>query len=197
MLTAQQACAIVLDLHAGHVRSDGTPERFVIQSCVLSAGEDYWVVRCNSEDYVVRGRTEYCYVGVNAHLVDVKTGTRETVASCFSVEEYLQDKADRLAAGSQVYVLVPVFTRDDKPALINLRQKLGSGYPQVIALLSEARRQWLTGTRRQLQDAQRLLESQGIATGIELHAEARDAVPIGPECWYADAVLKAVGKRLI
>ncbi|MGE8358891.1 hypothetical protein [Pseudomonas sp.] len=191
MISAQQASAIVLALHEGVIR-DGSPERFVIQSCELSADGHCWVVRCNTEACVVHGKTEYCYVGVNAHLVDVGTGAHEVVASCFSVEEYLQDKADLLAAAGRHYVLVPSFTRDDKAALINLRQKLACSYPDSFALLAETGRQWLTGKRRYLADCQRVLATEGIATAIELQADPQGATPIGPETWHIDAVLKAI-----
>ncbi len=195
MLSAQQASAIVLALHDGTLR-DGKPERFVIQSCELSANGDYWVVRSNSEDYVVHGMEQYCYVGVNAHLVDVVTGATEIVGSCFSVDEYLQDQYDLRAAAGNLYVLTPAFARDDKPAMVNLRQKLACTYPEVQTLLSGEQRQWLTGTRRHLQDAQRLLADQGIATHIELQPEAAGAISIGVECWHLDAVLKALRNRL-
>ncbi|WP_177413865.1 hypothetical protein [Pseudomonas sp. RU47] len=134
-LTADQACAIVLALFDGVMR-DGKPERFVIQNCELSANGDYWVIRSNSEDYVVHGMTEFCYVGVNAHLINVVTGERETVANCFSVEEYLQDKYDLTAATGKQYVLTPALDRANKPALINLRRKLQCTYPQTLALLT-------------------------------------------------------------
>ncbi|MDU8360120.1 hypothetical protein [Pseudomonas syringae group sp. J309-1] len=55
MLSEQQARAIVLALHDGYLR-DGKPERFVVYFCELSANGDYWVVRSNSEDYVVLAR---------------------------------------------------------------------------------------------------------------------------------------------
>lgn len=195
MLSAQQASAIVLDLHDGHLR-DGVPERFVIQSCELSADGDYWVVRCNSEDYVVHGMTEYCYVGVNAHLVHVETGALDTVISCVSVEEHLQDKRDLQAAAGKSYVLCPAFSRADKPAVLNLRRKLACSYPDSFALLSDEGRQWLTGTRRYLEDAQRLLALEGIETTIELRPEPNGAIAIGPETWHIEAVLKALRKRL-
>ncbi|WMJ02620.1 hypothetical protein RBU55_13960 [Pseudomonas chlororaphis subsp. aurantiaca] len=194
MLSAQEACAIVLALYDGTLR-DGKPERFVIQSCELSSKGDYWIVRANTEDCVLHGMTQYCYVGVNAHLVNVVTGARETVANCFTVEEYLQDKYDLQAAAGNLYVLTPAFARDDKPALINLRQKLACSYPETLKLLGE-QRQWLTGKRRQLQEAQRLLASQGIATSIELQIEAAGAIAIGVEAWHSDAVLKALRSRL-
>jgi len=49
---------------------DGKSERFVIQSCELSANGDYWVIRSNSKDYVVLGMTEFWHVGVKAHLIN-------------------------------------------------------------------------------------------------------------------------------
>lgn len=153
----------MLDLHKGFIR-DGKLERFVIQSCELSANGDYWVIRCNTEECVVHGKTEYCYVGVNAHLVDVRTGLHETVASCFSVDEYLQDKSDVNTATGNCYVLGPSFSRENRVAVINLRQKLLCSYPESFSLLLGDGRQWLTGTRRHLEDVQRLLASGGIAT---------------------------------
>ncbi|MBK5373792.1 hypothetical protein JFT81_03995 [Pseudomonas sp. TH43] len=194
-LTADQACAIVLALFDGAMR-DGKPERFVIQNCELSANGDYWVIRCNSEDYVVHGMTEFCYVGVNAHLINVFTGEREMVVSCITVEEYLQDKYDLEAAAGKQYVLTPALDRADKPALINLRQKLQCTYPQTLALLTGQQRLWLTGTRMLLKNAQRLLGEQGITTQIELLPDAGEAVVIGVETWHIEAVLKAVRKRL-
>nr|BFD41255.1 hypothetical protein FFPRI1PSEUD_27540 [Pseudomonas sp. FFPRI_1] len=195
MLSAQQACARVLADHAGILR-EGVEERFVIQSCTLTTRGDYWAVCCNSEDYVVHGLAEYCYVGVSAHLVDVETGAIETVANCTSVEEYLQDKYDLRAAAGSVYVLAPAFGRDDKPALINLRRKLACTYPQALALLSGEQAHWLTASRRRLQEAQRLLASQGIATRIELAPEVLNGIEIDVEVWYAEAALEALRKRL-
>ncbi|WP_185066877.1 hypothetical protein [Pseudomonas frederiksbergensis] len=109
----------MLGLYDGVMR-DGKPERFVIQSYELSANGDYWVIRSNSEDYVAHGMMEFCYVGLNAHLINVMTGERETVVSCMSVNEYLQDKYDLVAVSGNQYVLTPAIDRGDKPALVNL-----------------------------------------------------------------------------
>ena len=195
MLSAQQASAIVLDLHEGSLR-DGRPERFAIQSCELSANGDYWVVRCNTEDCVVYGKTEYCYVGVNAHLVDVHTGALETVASCFTVDQYLYDKRHLQAANGNSYVLCPTFSREDKAQVITLRQTLSCSYPESFELLSVTGRQWLTGIYRHLEEARCLLAEEGIATGIELVSEPKGATAIGPETWHISAVLKAIQKTL-
>lgn len=195
MLTAEQACDIVLGQFDGAMR-DGKPERFVIQSCELSANGDYWVIRSNSDDCVVHGMTEFCYVGVNAHLINIRTGERETVASCMSVDEYLQDKYNLEAAAGNQFVLTPAFDRGDKPALINLRRKLQCTYPQTLALLTDKQRYWLTGKCRFLEDAQRLLLEQAIATQIELVLDAGEALAIGVETWHIEAVLRAVRERL-
>jgi hypothetical protein len=195
VLTAELACKIVLGLFEGVMR-DGKPERFAIQSCELSFNGDYWVIRSNSEDYVVHGMTEFCYVGVNAYLVNVVTGKHETVVSCMSVEEYLQDKYDLEAASGNQYVLTPAIERGDKPALVNLRRKLQCTYPQILALLTGKQRHWLTGKRRLLEEAQRLLLEQAITTQIELVTDAGEAVTIGVETWHIEAVFKAVRERL-
>lgn len=195
MLSAHQASAIALGHLADVIRMDGRPERFVIQSCEPSAKGDYWVVRCNSEDCVVHGKTEYCYVGVNAYLVNAISGALETVANCFTVEEYLQDKDDLHAAAGKTYVLAPAFTRESRTAVITLRQKLAYSYPDTLFLLAGAGRLWLKGIRRQLEDARQLLASEGITTQIELHAEPLDAILIGPETWYAEAVFNALRRK--
>ncbi len=194
MLSAHQASAIVLDFLKDVIR-DGRPERFVIQSCELTAKGDYWVVRCNSEDCVVHGKTEYCYVGVNAHLVDVESGALETVANCFTIEGYLQDKDDLHAAAGKTYVLAPSFTRENRTAVINLRQKLAYSYPDTLFLLKGAGRLWFKGIRRQLEDTRQLLATEGITTQIELHAEPLDAILIGPETWYTEAVFNALRRK--
>ncbi|AXI61614.1 hypothetical protein DLD99_14405 [Pseudomonas kribbensis] len=193
-LTAEQACEFVLGLSDGVMR-DGKPERFVIQFCELSANGDYWVIRSNSEDFVVHGMTQHCYVGVNAHLINVRTGEHEMVVG-WSVDDHLQDKYDLEAASGNPYVLTPIFDRTDKPALVNLRRKLQCNYPQTLALLTGEHRLWLTGKRRLLQEAQRMLLEQGINTQIELVPDAGEAIAIDVETWYTEAVLKAVRKKL-
>jgi hypothetical protein len=63
-------------------------------------------------------------------------------------------------------------------------------------LLKGPQRLWLTGTRRLLEDAQRLLGEQGITTQIELLPDVGEAIVIGVETWHIEAVLKALRKRL-
>jgi len=101
MITSEDAQAAVLTRvnSAAHVLCRDT---FVIQSCVLSARSDYWIVRANSEDFVLRGMGEKQYVGVNAYLVSTVAGSIEIVGSGQSVESYLQDKYDVEAAGDKL-----------------------------------------------------------------------------------------------
>jgi len=58
VLTAEQACEIVLGLFDGVMR-DGKPERFVIQSCELSANGHYWPVAalCDRQQSARSGRS--------------------------------------------------------------------------------------------------------------------------------------------
>jgi hypothetical protein len=63
-------------------------------------------------------------------------------------------------------------------------------------LLKGPQRLWLTGTRRLLEDAQRLLGEQGIITQIELVPDVGEAIVIGVETWHIEVVLKALRKRL-
>ena len=169
--------AKVLVLRRCEAPSQGR-ERFAIQSCELSERGDYWIVRANTEDCVLRGMWERCYVGANADLVHTVTGQIETVGSGQSVEAYLEDKYDVAAAGAMHYVLSPDFGKDDKTAIIRLRQKLACSPQRAVQLVSPALSSWLTGTRRTLLQAQALLLDEGIATSIRLQESPASAVPI-------------------
>ncbi|MDF2399019.1 hypothetical protein GWQ44_26035 [Pseudomonas sp. 3MA1] len=195
MLSAQQACALVLAMHDGII-NDGKPERFVIQSCELCPLRAYWVIRCNSADYVQHGVESSCYIGINAHLVNVQTGVVDAIGSAISVDDYLQDKYDQDAAMGNFYVLTPEFNRHDKTAMGNLRQKLACTYPQVVALLSEQNKHWLAGSRRVLLLAQQQLCGQGVPSTIRLVPETAGAIPLDGQLCHADAVLLALRRRL-
>ena len=184
MVTAEEAKSIILRLCEG----SSPDERFAIQSCEPSPSGDYWVVRANSEDFVVHGVFERCYVGVNAHLVKTASGAVETVGSGQSVEQYLEDKYDLERAAGSYYVLQPSFDKTDKVALINLRQKLGLSLQESIALLSMGRSQWLTGKRSVLKHAQDLLCEQGIEVDIVLRQDVLGAVEIDERAEHLDAL---------
>lgn len=57
-------------------------------------------------------------------------------------------------------------------------------------------REWLTGTRRHIEDIQRLLAIEGLATDIEPKQAPKGTIVIGPETWHIDAVLNALKKLL-
>jgi hypothetical protein len=164
VIAEEDAKAIILDM----LNSREHQDTFVIQSCALSPRGDYWIIRANSEDYVLRGMGEKCYVGVNAHLVSTLTGDTELVGSAASVESYLQDKYDLAAAGDQHYVLAPAFAREEKAALVNLRQKLSCSYPEALRLMEAPQKAWITGRLSTLKTAQELLQQNGISVMIEL-----------------------------
>ena len=180
MLTECEACNAVL------TKLDHR-EAFAVQSSSLSAHEDYWIVRANSAAYVQRGDASRFYVGVNAYLVDVRTGEIEIVGSGHSVESYLQDKYDRCEAAGRHYVLRANFARSDKHAIIHLRQVLECTL-QRARELSEGACFWLTGRKGHLQVAQELLHQRGVATSIGLVDHALDARPIDGRTWYWDAL---------
>lgn len=191
MIDSDEAKAVVLRHCEGP--SQGK-ERFAIQSCELSARGDYWIVRANTEDCVLRGMTGRCYVGANAHLVDTASGTIETVG-CMSVDEYLEDKYDAALARDGHYVLGPAFEKGDKKAVIRLRQTLGCSPQRAMQLISPEFPDWFTGTRRVLRDVQEMLRSEGIDTTIRLQDNPGLAVPIDYSVWHLKA-LKAALSRL-
>ena len=181
MIDADQAKALILQRSEASAE-DG--ERFVVHFCALSERGDYWIIRINTEDCIVRGMMERCYVGANAHLVDTTTGQIETVGSGQSVEAYLEDKYDVAAAGTMHYVLGPDFGKDDRAAVVRLRQKLACSPQRAVQLVSPALSSWLTGARRTLLDAQAILLDEGIATTIRLQASPGSAVPVDYPVWY-------------
>lgn len=91
MIDKETAQSIVLQFCQDNAL-DSNQDLFVIQSCELSPNRDYWVICCNTEDYVVRGVIEHCYVGVSAYLVDTTSGAIEKVGSAQNWRQYLQDK---------------------------------------------------------------------------------------------------------
>ena len=189
MIDAEQAKALVL--RRSEAASEGR-ERFAIQSCTLSAQGDYWVIRANSEDFVLRGIQERCYVGVNAHLVDTASGEIETVGSGQSVEQYLGDKYDAARAGTKHYVLVPDFDKNDKASVIRVRQKLECTLQRAMQLVSPESSCWLTGKRSTLGHAQALLQREGIQTSIQLQQSPGPAVKIDDSVWHWDLLKSAL-----
>ncbi|MDR9839020.1 hypothetical protein [Herbaspirillum huttiense] len=190
MINAEQAKTLVLR----YLDRSSATEPFAIQSCTLSERSDYWIIRANSEAYVVRGILERCYVGVNAYLVDTVSGEIDRVGSSCSVDDYLQDMYDAAAAGAMYYVLGPAFGKDDKRAIIRLRQKIECSLQQAMKLVSSESSHWLTGRRRTLCLMQAMLLREGIETNIQLWDSALSAEFVNESIWYWDQ-LKAVLKR--
>jgi hypothetical protein len=191
MIPADQATALVLK------RSEAASlnrERFAVQSCALSVRGDYWIVRINSEDFVLRHIGERQYVGVNAHLVDTSSGQIEIVGSGQSVEQYLEDKYDIATAGGKQYVLEASIDRSDKRSVIRLRQKLEISLQRAMQLVSPESRGWLTGKRRTLSCAQAMLQREGIATTVELREDPGVAVAIDDSVWHWKALVSALSR---
>lgn len=189
MITSQQARDIVLN----HCHSSPCDERFVIYFCELSAKQDFWIIRCNSERYVIYNQLEHCYVGVNAYLVDTYTGKIDIVGSGQNVEDFLQDIYDAQAAGSQFYLLRPIFSKENKIALLNLKQWLGYGYTDTVNLLT-INKNWFTGKRRNLQHVQILLNKRDINTEIILADKTEGIVIIDNSTWFEEDIRRELRK---
>lgn len=184
MISADAAKAIVLRLW-----EDAWPgERFAIQSCTLSPRGDYWVVGSNSEDFVLRGMFERCYVGISAHLVNALSGEVTIVGSAQSWEQILQDRYDEEAAEGRNYVLEPAFDRSDKEGLVNLHKQLPCSYAHAIGLLSSGGRQWFTGRLRILAHVREMLGDKGIQTTIVLRPDVQGAARVDEDDWRWDAL---------
>ncbi|MEQ4922231.1 hypothetical protein [Proteus hauseri] len=191
MITLQEAKIIALN----YCNPSLTDENFVVYFCVLSPKQDYWIIRCNAERYIINKEPEHCYVGVNAYLVDVQTGEVEIVASGNSVEDFLQDKYDLRLANGDFYVLSPSFTKENKQALIHFKQWLACGYTEAICLLS-ANNKWFTGNYRTLQHIQIQLKEIGINTKITLMEKPDNAVVVESNIWFERDIKRELNKYI-
>lgn len=189
MINSQQAQDIVLN----HCHSSPCGERFAIYFCELSPKQDFWIIRCNTERYVIYNQLEHYYVGVNAYLVGTFTGKIDIVGSGESVEDFLQDIYDAQTAGSQFYLLHPTFSKENKIALLNLKQWLGCGYTDTIKLLT-INRSWFTGKHRYLQHIQILLNKRNINTEIILVDKTESIVIIDNSTWFEEDIKKELRK---
>ena len=191
MITANEAQNIILKQCEGTL-PDGTIEKFAIMSCELSPCKNYWVIRCNSEDYVLRNIVLRMYIGVNAHLVHVQSGQVETIGSAESVDGYLQDKLDYAHAEGKEYVLIPLFDKTDKKLLIHFKQWLQCGISDAINMVSDKNKLWLTGTKRDLQRLCSLLNQEQIPTGIILSENPANAVQVDRTTMFVGDVKNAL-----
>lgn len=184
MISAETAQAMVLLYAEGDPLAQGY-EKFALQSCELSTRGDYWIVRVNSEAYVLHGRADRCYVGVNAYLVNVVSGDIETVGSAQSVEWVLQENYDLGRAGGMHYTLQPTFDRTDKAAIFRFKQAFDCSLQSAIRLVAPENRNWLTGPHSALQSVQAHLKMKRIDTDIVLLAQPSGAAELGsaPRFW--------------
>lgn len=189
MITSQQAQDIVLN----HCHSSPCGEQFAIYFCELSPKQDFWIIRCNSERYVIYNQLEYCYVGVNAYLVDTSTSKIDIVGSGESVEDFLQDIYDAQTACGQFYLLRPTFSKENKISLLHLKQWIGCGYIYAINLLT-INKNWFTGKRRYLQHMQTLLDKRDIKTEIILADNIDGIVVINNNTWFEEDIRKELRK---
>lgn len=190
MITSQKAQDLVLNLCNSKCYND----KFIVYFCELSLNQDYWIIRCNSERYILNNSHAHCYVGVNAYLVNTLTGEIEIVSSAHSIDDFLQDKSDLQRAGQCFYILQPTFTKENKQALINLKQWLGCGYTEALSLLSLNNNKWFTGKLRYLQHIQALLKNKNIKTEISLIETTDNAVVIEPNILYEEDIKKELNK---
>ena len=183
MLTRQEIENLVLRLCS----SDGAP--FAIQSCELSTDKACWVVRANSAQYVLHGRSEFCRVGVNAYLVDPSSGEIEVVGSSCSVRQYLADKQDVLFAGQKKYVLHHAFDGYDPKWILHLHRKIGCSLLDARRLARNTE-WWLTGKKRVLEEARDLLASEGIPAKVTLAVNAGMAQALSDSPLFWDELRK-------
>lgn len=179
--------------------NSGSAERedeFVVSSIHLSEHSDYWIVTANSRAYVEEGDISRCYVGVSAYMLNTESGEIEIIGSAQSPQIFLQDKYDLRRAGSQSYVLVCSHDKYDKRAIINFHQVFKCPLQKAIKLIRE-RRDWFTGKKRFLVEAQNLLAQKGIKTIVELKSQTLATSTIKSEIIWWEAMEKIVADNLL
>ena len=125
--------------------------------------------------------------------MDTYTGKIDIVGSGQNVEDFQQDIYDAQAAGSQFYLLRPIFSKENKIALLNLKQWLGYGYTDTVNLLT-INKNWFTGKRRNLQHVQILLNKRDINTEIILADKTEGIVIIDNSTWFEEDIRKELRK---
>ncbi|WP_368869187.1 hypothetical protein [Proteus terrae] len=125
--------------------------------------------------------------------MDTYTGKIDIVGSGQNVEDFLQDIYDAQAAGSQFYLLRPIFSKENKIALLNLKQWLGYGYTDTVNLLT-INKNWFTGKRRNLQHVQILLNKRDINTEIILADKTEGIVIIDNSTWFEEDIRRELRK---
>jgi hypothetical protein len=168
MLDRTEAETLLLKLLNSSSKVLERGDRFAISSVELSSNKDYWVIRANSEAYVIEGDFNRFYIGVNAYLIDICTGEIEIVGSSQSIDEYLQDKYDAKAAKGLMYVLGSGYKETDKKTIIKLRQLLQCSLSESRELIMGEKRFWFTGKKRILCAVVRSFNIQNIETDITL-----------------------------
>lgn len=166
-ISAEKTKTMILDLYH-HTNPHDSVEKYVIYYCELSPNKNYWIIRCNTEKAIIFQQFEYMLVGVNAHLVNTKTGEIEIVGRGQNIDDYLQDKYDLHKAGEQSYVLIPYINWKNSKKIIKLKQWLQCSYEDLKLLSKPQHLYGLTSYRRGLATIQNYLLSKQIISEIKL-----------------------------
>lgn len=181
-------------LNSSYLNGD-REDKFVISSIKLSLNKDYWIITANSEAYVKHDDFSRCYVGVNAYLVNAKTGEIEIIGSCESVENYLQDKYDDIEAKGCLYVLGSGYKENDKKAIIKLHQILQCKLSDSRELIKGNKCIWFTGKKRVLSRVSDFFRTQGIETEIALEKKT-DNLPKLCDYTFWNDIAQVMNKRI-
>lgn len=195
MYNESQARKKVLELVNKPDRSHDQDE-FVISSIRMSENKDYWIVHANSRAYVEDGDTSRCYVGVGAYMLDSETGEIEIIGSAESPAHFLQDKYDLKLANGKHYILACGHEVKDKKAIVNIHQVFNCPLTKAKNLLRE-NRNWFSGKKRHLEEAQRFMDSKGIKTEIKLSDMDSSIAKINSEIVWWEAMEKIIANELL
>ena len=145
-------------------------DNFVISHVSLDNTASYWVIGSNSEAFVKHGVFGKCYVGLQAHLVDVDTGEIHTVGSGQDLDEVIQDLLDEKIAGRGVWYIKPLDDADHKKQILNLRRFCTISMSDAKRILRH--KSWFKGKKRELESSKVILKEFGVATEIILSEQA-------------------------
>ena len=188
MTTRQEACDTVLAVF--------TDEPGAIASCELDSRGRHWVIFANTRAWVVDGLIEHCLVGAGAYLVDAADGALTVLGSAQDWQDYLQDLYDREDVGNAHYVLRPDYEEGDRSALVHVHRCLECSLADANWLLRDSNRNWFTGARRALLDAQARFGSLGVDMRLEVRDDPRQAVTLQQPVARESDLLQLLRERL-
>ncbi|MCP4703208.1 MAG: hypothetical protein GY865_01240 [candidate division Zixibacteria bacterium] len=155
-MNAKEARTILIDYLKTDPNVEGLPE---ISSCELSENKQHWIIQIRT---LTESDHQDVFTGVGGYLIDNDSGEVEIVPSGGSIEDFLQDKKDKLTAGVNDYVLYPHPGQDLAHEILYLRQLAPISLEDARSLMFANESGWISGSMAELSLAREQLRAKGI-----------------------------------